>query len=517
MIKNYTTIALNENKDRIKIKNAKKGVKYFCEGCGARKIVITEFVRRDIAKYFKHYSKDVHIHQNSCKWSDENTLHKMAMDILQIKKCIKVPSVIKTSPDGNGLAYKIRDSKIIQAHFIENEMSYFEDNEGVLKWKRLSRHELTLIKDKSIRPDVSFFNSMGIPILFVEIIVTNDISEDKYLKIKRFGIDTVKVIISTLDLEMVNTCFDKTTFTKWVYNNDEQRTTYISISDSSGKAVLSADEDEDGIYAENFNCRRNEIRNFIRTVERCLEQESYYSIKRELDRQLYEFEQYSERASERLRNLQERYKGEVEKEFESKAFRIGNEEREFDNSEEEFSNRFGELEERYLIKAEKLRDLYDNYKSPDQEEIDRIEQELRRLEINGFTLGERTESIRIRRETLERTISFLERERGNIEIKIFGVEEETLQISERFNRESEKFTIDREAIEGKFDRITEELIRGFETRNYEQTSSLGKLIKEIVNAGAFLDIIEQSNREFIELRNAKEIIKSEAWRDWDWS
>ncbi len=181
MDKNFTTIALNENKERVKIEDAKRGLIYFCEGCGAQKIAVTQFIRRDVAKYFKHHSKDVHIHHNTCKWSDEKTLHKMAMDILQIKKYIKVPSVLKFSPDGKGLAYKIRDAKIIEAHSIENEMSYFEDSEGVLKWKRLNFTELKLLKDKLIRPDVSFFNSDNTPILFIEIVFSNDISEEKYL------------------------------------------------------------------------------------------------------------------------------------------------------------------------------------------------------------------------------------------------------------------------------------------------------------------------------------------------
>ena len=290
MNNNHTKIVIDEKGIRIEIENARKGAKYFCEGCKARKIAVTEFIRRDIAKYFKHHPKDIHIHHNSCKWSDESTLHKLAKDILQIEKRIKVPSVIKTSPDGKGKAYKIRDSKVINAHSVEIEMSFYEDEKGILKWQKLSISEQESLRNRLIRPDVSFFDINGIPILLIEIIVSNDISEDKYLKIKRFGIDTVKVNIPTHNLELVNTFFDTTIYTKWVFNNDEQRTTYISIPTPSGRPVSSSDELEGGIYADSFTCRSNEIRNFTRTVERCLEQESYQSIKGELDRQLLEIE-----------------------------------------------------------------------------------------------------------------------------------------------------------------------------------------------------------------------------------
>lgn len=493
MDKNFTTIALNENKERVKIEDAKRGLIYFCEGCGAQKIAVTQFIRRDIAKYFKHHSKDVHIHHNTCKWSDEKTLHKMAMDILQIKKYIKVPSVLKFSPDGKGLAYKIRDAKIIEAHSIENEMSYFEDSEGVLKWKRLNFTELKLLKDKLIRPDVSFFNSDNTPILFIEIVFSNDISEEKYLKIKRFGIDTVKVIISTLDLETINKCFDTTTYTQWVFNNDEQRTNYISIPTSSGKGVLTSDELEGGFYEENFNCRQNQIENFIRTVNRCLEQESYNSIKGELDRQLYELEDHSKRDSKRWRELQEGCKREIEKEFELQTIILQREEIEIAKSEGEFSEYKTGLEKLYFRRRGEIEESYYNYESPDQHEIDRIKEE---LEIYTPRIEERV----INGKTVEESTSYLERERRDIESKIIGVERENLQISKQF-------ITDRE-------RIERELDRKFKAGDFEQISPNEKRIKEIINGGKLLDIIA---RDFKELRMAQTIIKSDDWREWDWS
>jgi hypothetical protein len=517
MNNNYTTIALDENKERVNIEDAIKGFKYFCEGCGARKIAVTEFIRRDIAKYFKHHSKDVHIHHNTCKWSDENTLHKMAMDILQIKKYIKVPSVIKSSPDGKGLAYKIRDPKIIKAHFIENEMSYYEDNEGTLKWKRLNRPELELLKDKIIRPDVSFFDSNNMPILFIEIVFSNDISEEKYLKIKRFGIDTVKVIISTLNLETINKCFDTTTYTKWVFNNDEQRTNYISIPASSGTTVLSSDELEGGIYAENFNCRRNEIENFIRAVNRCLGQESYSSIKGELDRQLYELEEHSKRDSKRLRELQEGYEKEVEKEFESETSSIGKEETDITKSEGEFSNYNIKLEERYFKRKGELSESYNNYESTDQCEINRLEDEIRELEIYGLTIEERIDGIRREKERIENSINYTSFEIRKEEGGISRLEDRTRELSQQIIQQSEKFNQDRERIEGEFNRNREELFREFESKDFTGTSSIGKRIKEIIDGGAFIDIIEQGTRDFNELRIAQKYLKSEDWRNWDWS
>jgi len=307
------------------------------------------------------------------------------------------------------------------------------------------------------------------------------------------------------------------------------------------------------ISGESYECKKARINNLTRKINGCLESEQFRNIKETITKELQRVTENTERSRFRLRELQEQYQREVENEFESETVRIENEEREFDNSEEEFSNRFGELEERYLTKAGQLQDSYDNYESPEQheidriekeigeleksydnyespeqEEIDRIKKEIGELEVYGLTLEERMDGITREKERIEYEISYTSNETRWEDASITGFEERTIQLSEQIFKESAKynqdreriggeFDSDRERIEGKFNSDREELNRRFKARDFEQTSSNGKRIKEIIDGGAFLDIIEQNNREFVELRNAKEIIKSDAWREWDWS
>ena len=296
---NDNTYAFDKDRNYIKIKDALSGANgYYCIGCSSEMIAHKS---QKIKEYFRHHPKDININR-SCIWSDETTRHKLAMDILQINKSIKVPKIVKSPPDGNGPVYKIRDSEIIYAHTVEIEMSFFEDVEGNVRWKRLGVDELHSGEDLLIRPDVSFFDSTGKPILLIEIVVTNRIKEPKLLKIRRLGIDTVQVKIPTDSLESINTCFDKTTYTQWVYNYEEHSTSYLSISTSSGKGISSFDELPEGIHEETFKCRKNQIGNLIRAFERCLEKEPYTTIKRELDNQLLEVESHTERDSKQLRS-----------------------------------------------------------------------------------------------------------------------------------------------------------------------------------------------------------------------
>ena len=444
-------------------------------------------------------------------------MHKLAKDILQIEKRIKVPSVIKTSPDGKGKAYKIRDSKVINAHSVEIEMSFYEDEKGILKWQKLSISEQEPLRNRLIRPDVSFFDINGIPILLIEIIVSNDISEDKYLKIKRFGIDTVKVNIPTHNLELVNTFFDTTIYTKWVFNNDEQRTTYISIPTPSGRPVSSSDELEGGIYADSFTCRSNEIKNFIRAVERSLEQKSYSSIKGELDGKLFELEQHSKRDSKRLRELQKEHEREIENEFESDRERLDFQKAELDKYEKQFRLYKTDLEKRYKTRRDEfetkgdfLRESQEQYQSTDQDEIDRIEKIIksRGRRANGISFEDEERQIEIEEEQIETATR-------NVENAIRGIGERRTDLLQNSDRKSNEFSNEIRRIETKFRELGEALDRRFQNRDFVSISPLGQRIAKVIEGGKLLGTIESTTRQFNEFSNARKIIKSETWRDWD--
>jgi hypothetical protein len=508
----------NQKERHISDKEVVRGRGYTCIECG-QEMVAKKSDLELRRHHFAHFAVDV-VNKGKCTFSNETYRHKIAKDILQILKKIKVPPLYKYPPsDYDGKPNKLQDSKFIKAGRIEIQMQFYENKSGKICWGRNNNEEDDKTKYNLFEPDVSFFDASDNPILLIEIVATHDIDKDKLFKIQSLGIDTIKVKIPRGSKEEIENTFLTTNNTEWVYNYERESTEYIRIPKRSDDAVSSINQFQRRIVisGESYECKKARINNLIRKINGCLESEQFRNNQETTAKELQRVTENTERSKLQLRDLQEQYQREVEKEFESETIRIENEEREFDNSEEEFSNRFGELEERYITKAEQLKYSHDNYESPEQEEIDRIEEELGRLEIDGFTIGERTESFGIRRETLQRTISYLERERGNIEAEIIRVKEEELRISELYNEESEKFIADRDRIQQQFDRQTEELDRKFKTGDFEQISEDGKRIKEIANGGKLLDLIEQNNRQFDELRIAKEIIKSETWRDWDWS
>lgn len=383
----YTTAAYDEAGNRIDIKNARSGANgYFCIGCRAT-MIAHKPQTIGISPYFRHHPKDVKIHRN-CKWSDELTRHKLAQDILQMTKYIKVPDVFKFSPDGIGLGYLIKESEIIRAHTVESEMSFFEDDDYNIQWKHLNINEQTIIKSKNrtlIRPDIAFFDIQGKPILLIEIHSTHKVNEKKTLKINRIGIDTVEVRLPTDSFDSINACFDKTSFTKWKYNHEEQNTTYVPLSNSSRERISSLYDDEEGIYEASFKCRKNQIGNLIRTFEQCLELESYATIERDFKSEMFEIERDTKRYTRRLRELQKRYKTNIEGEFTE-------EESEFRDRENKFRMEKKRVEELNQREQEKITTETGNLETATELLIQSIreikaiignqQEEIRRLELS---------------------------------------------------------------------------------------------------------------------------------------
>ncbi len=358
----------------------------------------------------------------------------------------------------------------------------------------------------------SFFNEKGTPILLIEIVATHDLDKSKIFKIESIGIDTLKVKIPKCSKEEIENTFLTTDNTEWVYNYERESTEYIRIPKRSVDTISSINEFQRRIVksGESYECKKARINNLTRKINGCLESEQFRNTKETITKELQRVEENTERNRIRLRELQEEYKREVEKEFESETVR-------FENEERKFSNRFGELEERYLIKAEKLRDSHNNYESPDQGEIDRIEEEQRERGLYGLTIEERMDGIRREKEGIENCIKHTSNKIREEDDDFWRIEDEIREISRKIIRESEKYRENRERIESEFNRNREDLVQEFERSDFTRASSIGKRIKEIVDGGKLLSIIEQGTRDFIELRIAQKHLKSETCRDWAWS
>ena len=123
--------AFDQNLNEIFVKNATNGRElYSCMGCN-REVIL---VKRESFWHFRHYvEKDSVVAK--CTYRDETYRHKIAKDILQIHKQIKVPTLYKFPPDlHEGYPKILKSSDKILAHSVENEVYFYETNEGELKW-----------------------------------------------------------------------------------------------------------------------------------------------------------------------------------------------------------------------------------------------------------------------------------------------------------------------------------------------------------------------------------------------
>lgn len=133
------------------VKSGRKG--YYCMGCGQEMQARKGEIRK---KHFAHDPKDV-AQENKCTYSDETYRHYLAKKILSEIKEIKVPNLYKYPPNSiDGKPYLIRESHIIKAFKVHEELAFYENNNGEICWEKKD----TLQEDKGdnllIRPDVSF-------------------------------------------------------------------------------------------------------------------------------------------------------------------------------------------------------------------------------------------------------------------------------------------------------------------------------------------------------------------------
>jgi hypothetical protein len=249
-----------------KATSGKRG--YFCIGCKKEMIAVVNFKDLSHKQYFRH--DVVNEHEAKCTYSDETTRHKIAKNILQQLKEIKVPAIYSFPPPGTiGKPVLIRKERFIKAHSIQIERTFYEDENGKVRWGSKADSEVEG-RNYLIRPDVIFLDNEGQPILFIELVAKHKVTEEKKIKINRLGIDTVQVRLPIESQEEIERTFKIIERTKWVYNYEQESTEYVSVSKTSGEAISPVDEIQGELLEETYSCRTAEIRNLLFAIKKCL-------------------------------------------------------------------------------------------------------------------------------------------------------------------------------------------------------------------------------------------------------
>ncbi|TDE09162.1 competence protein CoiA family protein [Dyadobacter psychrotolerans] len=297
----YALNLLDELQHISQVERGRKG--YFCPGCRQRMIARKGDIK---IHHFAHDPQDVE-RRGKCSYSDETIRHKLGKEILQHLKHVKVPSLRKYPADGqSGGVQIIRESWTVEADSVAVEMPFYENEEGKIVWGRDLDWKTDSGKFLQIQPDVTFFDETGKPILLIELVATHKISEDKYLKIRNLGIDTIQVSLPTGPSPEIEETFHKTARTKWVYNYERENTEYQHVPPRAGQDISLGDEFEKGLanFERTYECKAFELKEAIRRFRRYLESEQLQALENQSTKkydELREIQQHIESNGENYR------------------------------------------------------------------------------------------------------------------------------------------------------------------------------------------------------------------------
>lgn len=419
--------ALDVKSKEIYILDAVSGRKgYFCLGCGKEMQAVKSIIQGR-KSYFRH-DVEANKAKGKCTYSDETYRHKLAKEALQISKRIKVPAILKYNPSNQGDALLIRPSHYVEAHSVSIELSFYETDDGEVKWGK----DIGEGKNLLIRPDVTFFDNSGQPILLIEIVATHKLTEDKIILMRRLGIDTVTVTIPKDSPEAIRQTFEEVNRTKWIYNYEQETTQYLSLSDSDAEAIPSIDEQQRRDFRITFKCRQAEIGDLIRRIGRCLESEQFRTVIEANRRELQRVEGNADELRTIIREQSERDSqfliGEQQGEVENFRKARGKNQSIIDRIEQQYKD----SERRYIDKAREIATKQAEIERASRERIATSEREEKLFETAKSELEQQEISIG---EATRKAERFIIEAKGNNGSR--GRDFEQREARNRANREGE--------------------------------------------------------------------------------
>jgi hypothetical protein len=523
----------------IHISNAISGLNnndYSCLGCHTLMVANIQKKNPNWHSYFSHHASNVIRDKAECIRANKEYREKIARTILNQLKYVNAPAIYKL-PLNAGLdllPMKIDNRKKITAAYTKAELTFYEDEDGTVKWGKNSN-----VKEKYllIRPDVTFFNTNDKPILFIEFIVTHKITPEKFRKLSRIGIDTLQIIIPRKSEEDIEKALKSSRTYKWVYNEREINTEYIPISRRDSEELSSINDDERILFEEDFKCRQAEINQLIRSIKRSLSSEQYRRVEFELNKQIQKVESNSEKENQELDDLEELHRREA---LDRNSVEEDKEDKRYKNLEGRYHKKDKSLRENLISEEEsittsdileksikrergKIRNIEGTTnhlrrgRLPDEEkmekevwgefreqikfeesEINRIQQEIRNLDQKiRATVDSETESI-------QQGLRFIREEQEYFEEAIFrefigDVESEESEIK-RIRKEEKSF---KKSVGGQLDREIA-----------ENSIELTQPIRDLLGAQRFFRVYKDIKTSETRYRKARAFFKTGAWKSW---
>ncbi|TFF37939.1 coiled-coil domain-containing protein [Mucilaginibacter psychrotolerans] len=332
----------------VHISEAVSGRGYTCLGCGRdmqavkHKTHVTDFFRHD-AKYVKQ--------NNKCTFSDHQYRKHIAIDSLVLEKRIKVPAIYKFNPNNfDDPPMTLKSSDFVYATTVKRNLLFFEDASGLVAIGS------ELLLDNCImlfQPDVVLFQDQQ-PILLVQIVKKFSISEADKANLRRLRINTLQITLPEDSREAIFQSLFQSGRSKWVYTNEQQFTNYLRPSGGNSGRSEPIDEFEKRLHTESVTCRRNQIANLIRSINKCYQSEQYREIESRVTSRLRDERRTVETYRKQRIDLEAAIREDVERHSKDELERIAISQLELDEKRNGFSEDKTDLETRYRDKVAEL-------------------------------------------------------------------------------------------------------------------------------------------------------------------
>lgn len=523
----------------IHIDQAQSGRKgYYCIGCKKQMEARKSNLR---ASYFAHVPINVETQtERECTYSDETYRHKLAKEILQRIKKIKVPNLYKYPPTGViGKANELAGSRYIETAKVKNEIQFYENEEGVIQYGRNIKFKGGEKKYLLIQPDVTFFDADNVPILFIEIVATHKVDSDKLLKLKRLGIDTVQVSVPKSSPEEIENTFYKTSRTEWLFNYEKETTPYILIPKGSNQGISPNNEFQRKLSykSESYECKKAQINNLIRTIKKCLGSESYKSIERGINSELFRIKENTKEHQRRLEELRKNSRDRAIQKTKQERERIEIEASNFETRQTSFRQKTNHLGGRYQQKriklineeeklAKELANARETFRASCEEEINRIKEQIEHIEGTPVSFRNEIERLGIEERTVTENIAN--------QIERIGVEQDAInrrrkglgsaykQVEDEIRngfREKEKdfesrISNSRGQLEKRTEGHRERISKATENRDSEGDHPINQRIKGLLRRRGILLYIRDGKKDLRKFRTIKRILDSGEFKKW---
>lgn len=537
--------AKNADSVELHISQAKSGQQdYFCIGCHAEMSAKKSKNELRYKSHFAHVATDVRI-ERKCTFSSETYRHKIAKEILQRLKCIKVPALKVFSGDSRKCIV-LKEAHFIHAHSTKVELPVFEDEKGSIIHGKSKEHS-----DRHLlfQPDVTFFDKNGNVLLLIELVVENKLKNDKLFKIRSIGIDTVQVVVPRFSSEEIEKALQVTKYTKWVYNNEQETANFEELQSGVNSKISEIDEFERKLFerSQSLRCRVSEINNFIRRLTKSVESEQFDQSRKHFRAEIQRVEENSEnerRNIEQERNAIEVAEGEIEKEeefriadnrkrIEVKRTFINQSERKFrveiERKQGKIDTRYSNLEGRYTLKRIKLieEERYleqeeARFRTSSHQEIEGIEKYLTDQGAEPQTMAELVKRIEIDRghktSEFEASERKLNRTIESTRTKIETIRIELKNLPNEFRNREENLRIEfegkRKELIDRFKRLREDAIIGFKEEDFKQLPRLATQLESVFSGRGLFDVEKDTSDQFERLKKVRKAIENKSYKSW---